>query len=211
MIIQIRGCNGSGKTHAVQGVMNEYGQGRRTLLPIVGWGADELHKFAERYDEVLGTAFEIGNTTIIALGEYRDDKPSGGCDNIKTQDQVCNRLRLFRVTADVVLFEGVIHSTIYQRYADLYDELYERGASHVQAYLDTSYEQCKVNIEARRETSRVKRKAVNEDVLTAKYRSIARTRPKFEQAGYDVRTLHYEASVETLLDWIVNPVKYQGR
>ena len=208
MIINIRGMNGSGKSHAVRGVL---AAGLITrAFTYDEWQAEMEHysepmegsmtDYVKKPTEIICTTSMLADGThIVAVGRY--NKPTAGCDLIAKQDMICNRIREFSWRFDAVLFEGIVPSSTHQRYVDLFTELHSETDAII-AYLDPTFEECLEYIAARRLTSVIDRKPVNERTLLQKHNQILRTRPKFEAGGFDVRTLPRATSVGTLLEWI---------
>lgn len=129
MLIQIRGTSGSGKTWIIKKLMSEY-----EFNPIKKNGV------------VMGYYCEELNTFLV--GKY--ETACGGCDSIKTQDETCSRIRKALNKGWNVIFEGLICSHISKRYAELYEELTEKGEKVEYIFLNTSLEKCRDNINKRR-------------------------------------------------------------
>ena len=122
MIINIRGTNGSGKTWTVRQLINAY-----AATPIM------CGKYIEGY--------QCGGARVV--GRY--DRPSGGCDAIKTQDEVCNLVRSYSAHGPVI-FEGLLVSGIFDRYRKLSSEYID----YRWVFLNTPLDICLGNISARR-------------------------------------------------------------
>ena len=84
MIIDIRGTHGSGKSHIMRNLVTEYKN-----VPLQGetYAGNKHHK---RLDH-LGYYFPKWDAVLI--GKY--ESVCGGCDGVKTADEVCRRVRLF--------------------------------------------------------------------------------------------------------------------
>jgi predicted kinase len=135
-VVNIRGVNGSGKSWLVRRLMKDY-------------GAKAVRK-AERTDLLgIGTTVEgyrvnYKGAPFYVLGPYHGAK-SGGCDLVKTQDEVCDLVRKY-IKLGHVVFEGVIVSTLYRkRYYPLSKEL----GGFIWTYLDTPLEICLDRIKKR--------------------------------------------------------------
>jgi len=177
MLFNIRGTNGSGKTTLARA--------------MVGAEAQEVTLF--RYNQ---TSKKTGRVTskavdglrgngIILAGAYRHGVPSGGCDCIDTQDLIRQAVETAAQQSQNVIFEGVIVSTIYQRYADWAEE---EGANLRFGFLDTPLEVCLSNIRKRQEASG-KVREIKVDQVEGKWKSIQRCRTKMLDAGlmvYDI-------------------------
>ena len=192
MIIQVRSCSGGGKTHAVRGLIEAADTKPLNITDDAG--------------KTVGVQFYYADRNIAVLGKY--DSVCGGCDTIKTADDICDRIKLFAGWADVVVFEGRIPSHTYQRYADLFDSMKLFGTrTHgtVIAYLDSTPEQCIKNIAARRAARGVDPLNWDTDRVRSKdFPAIENTRLKFIRDGFDVRTLRYEHSIEDLLEIVTD-------
>lgn len=133
MIINIRGTSGSGKSTLVYKFMDDY--------PV-----DKiLNEKGKVQDYVAHTPWG----QFFILGRY--ETQCGGCDTIKTQDEICDRIRKY-VRKGHVIFEGLLVSGIATRYFELAEELFEikYGAPFIMAFLDTPYELCIERIIERR-------------------------------------------------------------
>ena len=108
----------------------------------------------------------------------------GGCDTIKTQDEVCERVKRYAAKGHVV-FEGLLCGVILKRYVELSSQLPD---PLVWAFMDTPLDLCLQRINARRldkgvtaplnvtnstykhgETLRIANKALNEAHQTVIY------------------------------------------
>lgn len=130
MIIQVRGTSGSGKTWIVNRLMEEY-----PFKPI----ASKKGEIKGYYSETLNL-FIVGKYTVAC----------GGCDTVKTQDEICRRIRVAVKKEWNVLFEGLICSHISKRYAEIYTEMEDAGIKTRFIFLSTPLEVCRKNINTRR-------------------------------------------------------------
>ena len=134
MVINVRGTSGSGKSTIVRGIMGKgivsfIGEGRKPDGYIVQIPERERH--------------------IYVVGPYVT--ACGGCDQISTQDEICDRIRAYSTLGDV-LVEGLLMSHSFARYAALDRELWYRDSTHcIWAFLDTPLELCLDRVRARRE------------------------------------------------------------
>ena len=168
MIVNIRGTSGSGKTFLVRQLMAAC-----NAEPVL----DENSKIdAYRLD---------GN--IYILGRYTN--VCGGCDTIRTQDQVCDRVRKYAAMGHVI-FEGLLITHIFGRYHNLSQEL----GGIVWAFLDTTLDQCFENIYKRNGG-----KPVKEQNTTSAWEAARRVYEKAKQAGERVIWLHYENAYDELV------------
>jgi cytidylate kinase len=161
-IVNLRGCNGSGKSTIARALFQGEDYHEVDLAPY--------HTPNGAPRNVRG--YWVPSRSLIVVGPYTTD--CGGCDAVKTQDLVCESIRMAAVRARNVFFEGVIVSTIYHRYHALSQEL----GGMVWAYLDTPLEVCLARIQVRNGGKEIKEHRVAEKVS-----SIIRTRERAEVAG----------------------------
>ncbi len=178
--INVRGCNGSGKTTVLRQLVN-------------GWTD---HKWEVRLTPYFGEhkpipfTFGIGNGIAI-LGDYlpaQELPTTAGCDRVKTQAATKNALRWAARQAgvNVVLFEGVVVSTIYEPWK----EWAEEQGGMAWAFLDTPLDTCLRRIQARNGG-----KPVKEDQVADKHRTIARVRGKALADGLVTYDLNWESAL----------------
>lgn len=162
-IINIRGTNGSGKTTCARNLLGgqEYQRGSLGLT---------------------GVTVNITAGGIAVIGKYSN--ACGGCDGIKTQDLICEAVREASQQFEHVVFEGMLVSTLFKRYADLSTEL---PGGIVFAYLDTPLLVCLSRIQQRNGG-----KPINEQLVADKVRAIESTRLKFMDGGFKVAMLDYK-------------------
>ncbi len=168
-------------------------------------------------------AYNLQNRVFI-LGRY--ETPTGGCDGIKTQDEVCDGIRKLSKLGSVV-FEGAQLSSMYGRYVLLEREL--MPTHHwIWAVMDTPLDKCIQNILKRREAKGNTKPFDPQKTVAGKHRAATvTTREALEKHGCDVRTLCYQYTLASLLDWLGErpliyrmadvsapvcvPVDYQGK
>lgn len=177
-IINIRGTNGSGKTTSVKQLI-KYMRG----TPLI----DAEGKI---------WAYNLQNR-IFVLGRY--ETPTGGCDGIRTQEEIYDKIRELSKLGSVV-FEGVLISCMYAKYRELSKEL---APTHnwIWACLDTPLEKC-IEQTLKRRHAKGNMKEFNPEGLRGKFRGVITTRAKLEEEGYDVRTLNHQHTLASLLSWL---------
>lgn len=180
MIVSIRGTNGSGKSTLVRAYMATLSK----LAPVTE---------AEKGKVIGYQGFNKTGNTVGIVGRYETD--CGGCDTIKTQDLVVERVKRQAHFGHVV-FEGVIVGDIYGRWKVLSDE-YPPG-TFVFAYLDTPLELCLQRVAARRERSGKDPTDFNATLVEQKYNNTIRQKAKAEREGATVVTLHHDNDVKEL-------------
>lgn len=180
MIINVRGTSGSGKTYAVRQLMKYLEQfGSQSLV----------------YDDngkVVAHCCHYKMQPVYVLGNY-SRATCGGCDTIRTQNMVCSLVRHFSQFGHVV-FEGLLVSGMYTRYAALDNELASYGEHCVWLYLTTPLDLCLDRISKRR-LAAGNTKKLNPDNTIAKAASVERSYAKMLDAGMDARPLHHDSDV----------------
>jgi adenylylsulfate kinase-like enzyme len=128
-VINIRSTSGGGKSYSVYHVMKKLGIKSSIMKDgkVVGY---RLH----------------GN--VMVVGRYETD--CGGCDQIKTQDMICERVERFADKGKVVLYEGLLVSGLYSRYSNLAKRLKHSGHQYIWAFMDTPLQECLRRTIARR-------------------------------------------------------------
>ena len=125
MILNIRGTHGSGKSWLVHQLLSKGNE------PITNG-----------YGSILG--YELPWCGGSVVGKYVT--ACGGCDGIKTADEVCSRVREFSKRFDHVVFEGILVSHTFKRYSALANEL----DNFWFLFLDTPLAMCISRVKARR-------------------------------------------------------------
>lgn len=136
-VVNVRGTSGSGKSTVVRGIM--------TMGVVTPIGDNE--KKPDGYI-VQMPGFD---THVYVVGPYTT--ACGGCDQIATQDEICDRIRAYSKMGHV-LVEGLLMSHSFARYAALDRELDQDGVHCVWAFLDTPLDVCLDRVRARREERR---------------------------------------------------------
>lgn len=194
MIVNIRGTNGSGKTTLVRSLIAMgNGSAQVDLAPYFTKGGKERF--------VPGTTFILPNgKTCCAVGNYAGPN-CGGCDTIKTQDLICASVEDAAKRFDHVLFEGVIVSTLYSRYAKLDAEMYRKYEQMtVWLYLLTPTKLCLNRIQKRNGG-----KPINEQLVEDKVRAITITMNKAftdERAVKLIKTGNLVKMAKEVLSWL---------
>ena len=126
-ILNIRGTHGSGKSWVIHQLLK---------LPYT-FLVDEDQK-------PLG--YRLIKQDVAIVGKYANQ--CGGCDGIKAAEEVVRRVRMFAASYRHVIFEGILVSHIYQRYANLAKELAEHDFRFL--FLNTPLKVCIRRVEQRR-------------------------------------------------------------
>lgn len=164
-ILDIRGTHGSGKSWLVHKLLKS--------IP------------SQDYKE-NGITIGYQSGPIAVVGKY--DRVCGGCDGIKTADEVVRRVKLFNRKGINVVLEGILVAHTFKRYAELANEL---GDYHF-LFLDTPEDVCIQRvIDRRRKAGNTK--PFNPANLKKDYEQIwVRTKAKCEEAGLNVHVLRYD-------------------
>lgn len=180
MIVSIRGTNGSGKSTLVRSYMSKL----TDVEPVTEIGTTKIIGY-QGYNKM--------RHTVSIVGRYETD--CGGCDTIKTQDLVVQRVKDAAHFGHVV-FEGVIVGDIYGRYKVLADE-YPPGV-FVFAYLDTPLKLCLERVAGRRARKGKDPTDFNAALVEQKYNNTIRQAAKATREGATVVTLGYKTAVQQL-------------
>lgn len=197
-MINIRGCNGSGKTTLL-----------RALAKDPACRVAELKVRHTIKDKVTKEPKEVQHPPIpvtytpegyAILGDYTPamaDATTAGCDRIKTQEAAkkCLDILVRDPAVRVILFEGIVVSTIYGPWKDFA----KHYGGMVWAFLDTPLEDC-----LRRVQERNGGKPVKEDQIADKHKTIARVRDKALADGLVVADIAWKTPVADLTREINN-------
>jgi predicted kinase len=199
MIINIRGTSGSGKSTVVRGLMAKF--------PVINKMGDS--KKPEGY-ECLNSIHPDGAFTVSSerralyvVGRY--ESVCGGCDTIRTPDEIANRIRNYIANAPLrasqfdLVFEGLLISRTFDRYRLLALEFAPQ--KYVWAFLDTPLEICLERVAQRRAEKGVL-KPLNPANTTDTWKRNVHLYTQAKQAGLDARWLDHKNAVETAWSWL---------
>lgn len=183
MLFNIAGTNGAGKTTLVRNLLGDQ------------YETVDLIRYEDKKGRIKKIKGAIGNDTV-AVGPYRKNVASGGCDCIPTQDLLRGAVVAanYKFPGCDIVFEGIIVSTIFQRYRAWAEG---RGTDLRFGYLNTPLEICFQNIRKRQEKSG-KIREIKTDLVENKWRSIQTRRQKMIDAGLRVYDIPYDNSVPWL-------------
>jgi len=173
MIINVRGTSGSGKTYTVRKFMDFYGPS--TMIN-------------DNDGKPIAHVIFYNMMPVYFIGSYAN--VCGGCDNVPTQDMICSLVRHFSQFGHVI-FEGLIMSHSYARYAALWKELTELCIPFIFAYMDTSLQDCLERVKQRR-LDKGNTKEFNPQNTISAYDSIWGTMKKFQDAGVDTTIIKHK-------------------
>jgi hypothetical protein len=160
-VISIRGSNGAGKTWVAKRVMEH--------------AAQDFVKTATATNGVLLNVYK----TFVTLGKY--DRPTGGCDTIKTPQMVWDAV-VEAAEYTNVLYEGVIVGNVYEPTIILNARLKTIPARLVPICLSTPFDQCVANVNARRAVEGKGAIEKTDNILTNDKKNISSAR-KLHAAG----------------------------
>lgn len=176
--VNVRGCNGSGKTHLLR-------------LFATGTGCEVRYLEVADHKPIPVTFTPHG---LAIIGDYTPaaaGATTAGLDRVKTQAAAKAVIEAAGREPNVkaVLFEGVVVSTIYGPW----QEWSERNGGMIWAFLDTPLEACLSRIQRRNGG-----KPIKEDQVAAKHRTIQRVREKALAAGEKVRDIRWHNAWDDL-------------
>lgn len=205
-VINVRGTSGSGKSTVVRGIM------AKGVVTVIGED--------KKPDGYIVKIPDI-DIPVYIVGPYTT--ACGGCDQISTQDEICDRIRIYSKMGHV-LVEGLLMSHSFARYAALDRELKQDGVDCIWAFLDTPLDVCLDRVRARREERRLAKggefKELNVKNTTDKWNDNQEVYQKFRKAqskdwklvpkfggsstpvALDARLLDHTRAVEQVYEWL---------
>jgi len=170
MIINIRGTNGSGKTHLIKKLIDLH-------------EADYIYP---KGDLAMIKAEAIClDKKLYIIGDYPEFAPHGGCDGIKTTAEVVNLVMKYSEKGHVI-FEGVIVSTVFSSWFEVDMTL---DIPWLWFSLNTPIETCFDNIQLRNGGL-----SINEDLVKSKVKSVLSSAKKAQEGGcWTIKGSHDEA------------------
>lgn len=137
---------------------------------------------------------------LAIVGRY--DRVCGGCDGIKTQEEIERRLRLFLTRYHHVALEGILVAHTFSRYDRLARQLTSEGFSYNFLFLDTPLTNCIARVKARR-LERGNTKELNPGNIIRDHERILHVLPgKFRASGHNVFMIHWLDSVNSAIQVI---------
>lgn len=179
MIVNIRGTSGAGKSTLVRAVMSHY--------------ASTHPHYVEKRKQPIGYTLHhhYSGKSLYVPGHY--ETACGGCDTIKTLDQIFGAVREADSGKINVLFEGMLLCSDTKRIIELAREVPET----IIISLTTPIEQCCNNIRKRR-AARGETKELDETNTRNRWAYEQKQIVKLKEAGVDIRTLLYEDALDTI-------------
>lgn len=181
IVVNVRGPNGSGKSTAVRNLMKKLGVAK---VLRDGKGKPWAYRLKAK-------------KRVYILGRY--ETACGGCDTIGRMDEINELIRMLAEKGSVI-FEGIIISTIGQRWVDLADSMPNTRWKF--GLLDTPLEKCIWRVK-RRQREKGKERDFKENLVADKYKAVhTGSRRILEKGGMDVRVLSHRHPVKTLRQWL---------
>lgn len=184
-IVNIRGCNGSGKTTIVRRFLER--------LPAQALGGKPGRPAGYSVD---ASAWGIG-LPVFVVGSY--ENTCGGTDGIKTQEEIVDRVRRAQAHGHV-LVEGLLMSKSSNN-GTCAPALREMDA--VFAFLDTPWEVCLERVLARRAAAGNEKPFDPEKTMRTAYEQCHRSAELLSAAGgYDVRWVPWQDPISTVVGYL---------
>lgn len=180
-IVNIRGTSGSGKSTLVRKVMELYPDRTEVLVP----GRKQPMMYVMRS--------ERAPRPLAVLGHY--NTACGGCDTIKTPDQVYEYLRASVGVGQDVLYEGIMVQDDVRRCAEVSSSLEPVNV----IWLSTDIEECLRGVRSRRE-ARGDNRPLNEKNTRSRARSLEGIVRRLVAARVPVEKLDREAAFQRCCD-----------
>ena len=184
-IINIRGCNGSGKTHTVRRFLQK--------LPSRALGGKPGRPAGYCVDAVAwGLA-----VPIYVVGSY--ENACGGADGISTQEEIADRV-VSACDHGHVLVEGLLMS---KSSAGGHVAPVLKGRGAIFGFLDTPWNICLERVLARRVEAGNDKPFDPDKTMRAAYEQCHRSAELLTQAGgYDVRWIDHTDPVGVVVSWL---------
>jgi hypothetical protein len=184
-IINIRGCNGSGKTTIVRRFLDK--------LPTRALGGKPGRPAGYCVD---ASAWGI-NTLVYVVGSY--ENTCGGTDGINSQEEIADRT-VKAHGAGHVLVEGLLMS---KSSAGGHVAPILKAHDAVFGFLDTPWDTCLQRVLARRAAAGNDKPFDPDKTMRSAYEQCHRSAELLTQAGgYDVRWIDHTDAVGTVVAWL---------
>ena len=203
MIINIRGTNGSGKTHLARQLIGE----NATPVDLVTYPSP-TKRDPNRVKHVEG--WGVPNN-FLAVGSYRQG--CGGMDTIPSFDLQQQAVRVAEEWRkggkpmagdgpEYVVCEGVLASTVAGSWLEFFSNMKIGGTDILIAYLDTPLELCLERIRQRQIAAKGEAREIKVDQVAAKVKAINATMRRFESTGIRCVTLRHGSALGDLTEAI---------
>ena len=176
-VISIRGSNGAGKTWVARKVMDR--------------AEPDFVKKVTLSNGVLVNVYR----NFVIIGSY--DRVCGGCDTVKTPQQVWDAVVQCAEHSNVI-YEGVIVGNVFEPTMILDARLKTIGAKLIPICLSTPFEQCVENVNKRRADEGKPPIEKTDNILTNDKKNISSAR-KLHAAGLEPHWVCSEEAVPIIL------------
>lgn len=184
-MVNLRGTNGSGKSSVPFSFINS--------------DPDTFELLYEYEGKPRVAATVCPNHKWLFLGSYKNK--CGGLDTFRTNKQTQDTLKLLWRLPYNILMEGVISSTIFSSYADLFFEANHDGSRYV--VIATLLPPLQVCID--RVQKRNGGKEVKTQLIADKYGVMQRNLVKFQDAGFEcIKLDNSKIALEDTKDWFLS-------
>lgn len=192
MIVNLRGCSGSGKSHVGFRLLQEFGPGvdfrrsafRRKKPTLLG------HELAQGI--FLAGRYVIGKSPRLEGAGY-----TGGLDGFYPMDELQALVEEFCSQHQSVFFESLLISGTFQRWDDFAKKFPGRVAF---VYLDTPLDLCIQRVLARNGGRPIK-----EHLIDRHRHQTLRTAEKFIRSGETVSYVSTEGAYDEVKKWLLTP------
>ena len=189
-ILNVRGCNASGKTTTVREFINT---------------------FESPHVEMLGSSvITVCSQDVIVLGRY--DKKNGGCDGYKGKDQVISTIEAAIRTKRprVIIYEGMIYSKTCKMAVDVQEKITKYGYGLRIIYLHRSFESILDLLEKRNGGS-----DYNPLNIYRTYEAVQRAYEKLKAANFCIRKIEVENygidDMKAIIPKSISDIPYRGK
>lgn len=188
LLVNIRGCNGAGKS----------------TIPIMMIESDpytfEVVWTRRGKKRVLCTVFP--SYEFLAIGHYHSK--CGGMDSIKNTQEIKDAVSAVWDCNLNILMEGIMASTVYKTYANLFIDLNESDYRKVVVFnLLPPLECCLARIQARNGG-----KPIKTELVESKWKTVYRNYEKFADAGFiSLKADNSQLSKENTLEWFFDGIE----
>lgn len=190
-LVNIRGCNGSGKS----------------TIPIMMMNTDpytfEVVWEVDGKERVIATVFP--SYKWAALGHYHSK--CGGMDSMKTTDEIKAAVKALWAVDYNLIMEGIMASTVRQTYIDLFSELRSTQPVHRDIIIFNLLPPLSVCL--KRIQERNGGKPIKEEQVESKWTTVDKNVSYFEQAGFRcIRADNSDIAKNYTLKWFFDSISY---
>ena len=190
LLVNIRGCNGSGKSTIPISMLERDSDAFEVVWQVNG------------KKRVVGTVFP--EFSFVALGHYHSK--CGGMDSMKTTDEIKLAVDVFWNTNYHILMEGIMASTVRQTYIDLFTQM--NSIQPIQRDIVVysilpSLETCLQRIQSRNGG-----KPIKEELVLSKWKTVDNNVQHFKNAGFQsIRVTNEGITKEQTLEWFFDNLR----